>query len=467
MSQPKVSIIVRTFNEERWITHCLRKIKEQTIQDVEIVLVDNASTDRTVDKALAEVPDLIRINLNEFRPGHAINEGIRASSGAYLVCLSAHCLPVQPDWLEKLLENFKEEEGLAGVYGRQIPMSYSSAHDKRDLLVTFGLDRRVQYKDPFFHNANSMITREVWEKHPFDEDVTNIEDRVWAKKVLSAGYHIAYEPDAPVFHHHGIHQNNDDKRARSVVRVMEETLTAVSGEVENPMGPDNLDVLAILPVRRHMEDLSRGEIEQLTRSALASVKEATAIDRLIVSTDDETISSLSQEYGNAVPFLRSSELLDPEIRVDHVLQHVLESLEKEGDYPDLIVSLEITHPFRSPGLMDAMILRIAESGLDSVVAGYAEFRPSWTLKGETYQRLDHYQEKRNDREPLHVGLPALGCVSLASVIRTGSRLGKQTGIYEVHDPFARVDIRNHAAYSRVAAALPHSMTSSKTTKLSS
>jgi len=55
-------------------------------------------------------------------------------------------------------------------------------------MTVFGLDRRVQVKDSFFHNANSAFRREVWEKIPFDEQVTNIEDRVWAKKILSLGY---------------------------------------------------------------------------------------------------------------------------------------------------------------------------------------------------------------------------------------------------------------------------------------
>lgn len=54
---------------------------------------------------------------------------------------------------------------VAGVYGRQEPMSFSSDLDKRDLLITFGLDRRVQMKDSFFHNANSMIRREIYRKN--------------------------------------------------------------------------------------------------------------------------------------------------------------------------------------------------------------------------------------------------------------------------------------------------------------
>ena len=49
--KPKVSIIIRTKNEERWITSCLKSIYSQTFKNFEIILVDNFSTDNTVKKA--------------------------------------------------------------------------------------------------------------------------------------------------------------------------------------------------------------------------------------------------------------------------------------------------------------------------------------------------------------------------------------------------------------------------------
>ena len=50
------------------------------------------------------------------------------------------------------------------------------------------------------------IRRDIWEKIPFDPSVTNIEDRIWAGEVIKAGYKLIYEPEAAVFHYHGIHQ---------------------------------------------------------------------------------------------------------------------------------------------------------------------------------------------------------------------------------------------------------------------
>ena len=62
------------------------------------------------------------------------------------------------------MSSLEEDSTFAGVYGRQQPMSFSSLSDKRDLMIVFGLDRKVQIKDSFFHNANSIIKKEFLDK---------------------------------------------------------------------------------------------------------------------------------------------------------------------------------------------------------------------------------------------------------------------------------------------------------------
>ena len=90
-SSPLVSIIIRTKNEERWIDHCLSAIETQKLSNHEIILVDNNSEDRSVKVASKYTENII--NVTEFYPGKAINEGIRASQGKYIVIISGHCIP--------------------------------------------------------------------------------------------------------------------------------------------------------------------------------------------------------------------------------------------------------------------------------------------------------------------------------------------------------------------------------------
>ena len=79
----------------------------------------------------------------------------------------------------------------------------------------------MQIRDTFFHNANSAFRKELWKKFPFDEQVTNIEDRVWGQKVIENGFKIIYQPKASVYHYHGIHHNQNPERAKNVVRILD------------------------------------------------------------------------------------------------------------------------------------------------------------------------------------------------------------------------------------------------------
>ena len=58
-------------------------------------------------------------------------------------------------------------------------------------------------------------------KYPFDENLTNIEDREWAKRVISQGMINVYEPSAEVYHWHGIHHSGDQERASKTLKVLE------------------------------------------------------------------------------------------------------------------------------------------------------------------------------------------------------------------------------------------------------
>jgi glycosyltransferase involved in cell wall biosynthesis len=215
-----ISLVIRTKNEAGWIARCLTAIALQDLPDQEVVLVDNESTDDTRPLARRFKCRIVRISAREFSYGRAINLGIAHARGDLVAILSGHCVPAHDRWLSALSAHF-DDPTVAGVYGRQIPLPDSHPFDKRDLWTTFGVERRVQRKDYMFHNANSMIRRSVWTAVPFDEEISGVEDRDWARKVLARGYQIVYEPLATVYHHHGIHQGLDPDRAERVVRVIQ------------------------------------------------------------------------------------------------------------------------------------------------------------------------------------------------------------------------------------------------------
>lgn len=431
---------------------CLQGVLNQRVeQPVEVVLVDNGSTDRTVERAMAICPDLKLVEISDFLPGLALNKGIRAASGDYFVCLSAHCLPVDEHWLANLLRNFDDPE-IAGVYGRQVPTRFTSATDKRDLLLTFGLDRRVQERDTFFHNANSMITRTIWERFPFDEVITNIEDRLWGKQVIQAGYQIIYEPKAVVYHHHGIHQNNRVERVRNVVRIMEDHLPELHpGAFGDPFDPEWLEVAALISLRAGGESIDFSE--RLVQRTIDAAQASHHVNRILVSTECEELATMARACGAEVPFLRPAGLSEAGVRVDEVLRYFLEQLEADAYMPDIVVPLEITYPFRPKGLIDGVIEHLVYQGADTVIAGLAEHRPCWRSNGEGYVLLTDIDHARDEREPVHVGVPSLACATYPAILRQGSRMAGEIRIYEIDDPLAGIEIRTRDALDVLAGRL--------------
>lgn len=432
-----ISIIIRTKNEERWISACLKGVFNQKYRDIEVILVDNKSSDRTVEKA-SQFKLVKVIGCDEYLPGKILNAGVRESRGEYIVCLSGHCIPVNDMWLSNLLSNFDADD-VAGVYGRQEPLSFTSDYDKRDLALIFGLDKKIQKKDSFFHNANSMIKRSVWDNIPFDERITNIEDRVWARQALEKGYRIIYEPEARIYHYHGIHQNKDKDRCINVVRIMED-MNLNGNNRDNHLDIENMNIAALIPVKGNVNYLNRRPaVEYTIRAAL----ESKYIKSTIVSTDNPEMAALAKELGAEVPFLRDKSLSEDFIDIKKVYQFSLEKLEGSGIYPDLIAALEVTFPFRHKDMIDNMILQLVRNGLDSIMAAKRENKTIWKQKKDGHiDQIDEGVTPRKFKDPAFIELRGLCCITHPEFIRSGDLYGSKTGIYELDNPFSWIEVRS-------------------------
>lgn len=421
MTSPTVSIIIRAKNEERWIGRCLRMIFAQEYKDFEVILVDNRSTDHTV--SIARKYPVKVVTIDRFLPGKAINDGVRASSGRFFVCLSAHCIPRDEKWLGALVAAM-EEGSVAGAYGRQLPMAYSSDLDKRDLLNTFGLDRRVQIKDSFFHNANSIVRRAAWDSIPFDEDATNIEDRIWGEAVIKAGHKLVYEPDAAVYHYHGIHQDGNQERARKIVRILE---SLEAGRHQTSKAHE-LTFLVLLPV---LGPVAKVRGEDLLARCLGQVA-ANRIGGACVIADDAEALATARRAG-ALAVERPAELLAPEIGVEPVLQHALKACEERGEHYDAVIYANYLFPFRPEGFFERLSAEFERCGADSLVPVLEEFSPFWAQTDGRVVRADSGFLPRQKKQPLQRGLVGLGTVTSAEFVRQGRLLGDSVALIPVDD----------------------------------
>jgi glycosyltransferase involved in cell wall biosynthesis len=202
MDSPTASIVVRCYNERDHIGKLLHGLFKQTHDNFEVLLVDSGSTDGTLEIANQyPIEEVVHIPPEKFSFGRALNYGCEAARGEYCVFISAHCYPKRVDWLERLLEKFDDDE-IAMVYGKQRgggPTKFS----ERQIFRRWFPDEDIDYQlTPFANNANAAIRRELWEEHPYDEELTGLEDLDWGKRVKEEGYEISYASEAEVVHIH-------------------------------------------------------------------------------------------------------------------------------------------------------------------------------------------------------------------------------------------------------------------------
>lgn len=122
MKRPKISVIVPVYNAGKFLAPCIRSVLAQTFTDFELILVDDASTDASLEVCQSFADSRIRILKNKENQGLSLtrNVGIDNAQGRYLTFLDADDL-LNPRFLEKVIQ-------LAGRCGSQI-VATAFTHD--------------------------------------------------------------------------------------------------------------------------------------------------------------------------------------------------------------------------------------------------------------------------------------------------------------------------------------------------
>lgn len=197
----KYSIVIRCYNEGQHIEKLLSGILNQSVSDLEIIIVDSGSTDDTLEIASRYPTKIVSIKPTEFTFGRSLNLGCKEATGEYIVIVSAHVYPLYRDWLSNLLEPFKDPK-VAIAYGKQQGNEITKYSEQRVFAKWFPDSSNYDQVHPFCNNANAIIRRSLWEKIFYNENLTGLEDVDWAKQVQNLGYKVAYVAEAPIVHIH-------------------------------------------------------------------------------------------------------------------------------------------------------------------------------------------------------------------------------------------------------------------------
>jgi N-acylneuraminate cytidylyltransferase len=231
------------------------------------------------------------------------------------------------------------------------------------------------------------------------------------------------------------------------------------------------EVLAIVPARGGSKGIPRKNIRSfagfpLLAYSIAAGRQAKTVTRVIVSTEDEEIASISRQFGAETPFLRPPELAGDDTTDLPVFQHALKWLAKKDGYrPDVVVQLRPTSPIRPADCVDnAVRTLLAHTGADSVrgvVRAAQNPHKMWRAAGEgrpmrPLLRVEGTSEPYNaPRQSLPVIYWQTGhvdAIRVETILHKSSMSGSR--IYPLMiDPRYSVDIDNLADWTRYEAVV--------------
>ncbi|MBU4077261.1 MAG: glycosyltransferase family 2 protein [Euryarchaeota archaeon] len=218
MNDPKVSIILVNYDGKKYLDACLSSLKNQTYYNFEVIFVDNASMDGSVDYVKAHFPSVLIIeNPKNYGFAKGNNIGIGEAKGDLIATLN-NDTEVTPGWIEELVKSINSDDNVGMCASKMMFMENRKTINSTGICISRSgacWDRGMfecdngQYEsigEVFGPCAGAAMYRKsmLEEIGLFDEDFyAYMEDADLAFRGRLAGWKCLYVPKAVVYHVHG------------------------------------------------------------------------------------------------------------------------------------------------------------------------------------------------------------------------------------------------------------------------
>lgn len=202
-----ISILVRARNDEAIIARTLEGIFAQKSDlPFEVVVCDDASTDRTKEVAAQFPVSFFSRPEGEYKPGRTLNALVKAAKGDLLVFNNSDAVPLDGQWLSELTKPLVTEPNKPiFTFANQLPRMDATALVRKDSERAFG-DGRIHSTWRFFFSlASSATWKQILLETPFDEKIQYSEDVEWTwrnSRRTQNPVSVVYCPNAHVEHSH-------------------------------------------------------------------------------------------------------------------------------------------------------------------------------------------------------------------------------------------------------------------------
>ena len=215
-----VSIIIANFNGENYLPTCLKSVLRNSYKDYELILVDDGSTDKSIEviEGFLKKDKRIKLLRNHKNLGAAAsrNRAIKKASGKYIVFLD-NDTEVTYNWLVKIIEPLNKDSQIGGVQSLLLDFN------NRDLIQTGGglliphtgwlaplyqwtkykeMKDKITSKEIIAVSASLAVRKEIVDLiSGFDEkEAVYTEDLDFCWRIWISGYKIILFPDSVAYH---------------------------------------------------------------------------------------------------------------------------------------------------------------------------------------------------------------------------------------------------------------------------
>lgn len=192
----KVSIITVCYNAEEYIENAIQSVLNQTHKDIEYIIIDGKSTDRTLE-IVGKYKDRIHAIISEKDNGvyNAMNKGIRNSTGDILYFLNSDDYFFDNVTVETIVKEFVEDNSSDLIYGRvkviNIPAQIQSQGNNFSINLGFNSKREL-IQNHVCHQC-IFVKKEVFNKFGlFNEKYKIFADFDWILRIYSRGVKIKF-----------------------------------------------------------------------------------------------------------------------------------------------------------------------------------------------------------------------------------------------------------------------------------
>ena len=163
----KVSIIVPVYNVEKYIGKCIVSLKEQTLKDIEIIVVDDGSTDKSISVVEEYIKNDERIKIYKKENGglsDARNYGMTKATGKYIAFVDADDY-VEKDFCEKMYSKAQKEK--SDIVECNFYWTYSEGHQKNKMKEDVG--EKYSSKAEMIEKARVVAWNKLYKKELLDK----------------------------------------------------------------------------------------------------------------------------------------------------------------------------------------------------------------------------------------------------------------------------------------------------------